>query len=71
MKVYEILSKRSCSIWTHKQNKTKNGPREEQTKRKNWEKPRVDSNCKQKSFEKISKGMFECVVEIDLLCYSE
>lgn len=71
MKVYEILSKRSCSIWTHKQNKTKNEPTEKQTKRKNWEKHGADSNPKQRSFKNISKGMSECNVQIDLLHYSE
>lgn len=53
-----------------KQNK-KNEPTEKQTERKNWEKPGADSNPKQRSFKKVSKGMFEYDIQIDLLHYSE
>lgn len=63
MKVYEILSRRSCSIWT---NKTKNEPTDKQTKRKNWEKPSTASHPKQRSFKKIEG----CLKAMHKLIYS-
>lgn len=67
MKVYEILSKRSCSIWTHKQNKIKNEPTEKQTGRKNWEKAGAESKPKERLLENASKEMFECTLMYKLI----